>query len=203
MEQVTHITIHSVSVLFPTVDPSVLTVQGNVQRTPALETLHRACVSFLVSLGSAYGGAYKDILQGHSVQLLLDSVRTASSDRAMQASIDCKVFPLLSVLTDAVQDNSLLTTIVPALAMTVQDTLSTGELKCLFQLCALNTNISQELSIYSHFFFRPCIRRTAAAAIGRASPMRHSSQYPHRRHIVCSRCLPQCRQGRAAAGFVR
>ena len=135
MEQVTHIAIHSVSVLFPTADPSVLTVQSGDQRAPALETLHRACVSFLVSLGSACGGAYKDVLQGHSVQLLLNAVRTASSGRTVQTSIDCKVFPLLSVLTGAVQDSSLLTTIVPALTTTVKDTLSTGELKCLFQLC--------------------------------------------------------------------
>ena len=85
------------------------------------------------------------------MQLLLNAVRTASSDRAVQASIDRKVFPLLSVLAGAVQDNSLLISIVPALTMTVQDTLLTGELKCLFQLCALSTNISHELVINSHF----------------------------------------------------
>ncbi len=127
VEQVTQLAIHSVSVLFPPADPSVLAVQGCDQRAPALETLHRACVSFLVSLGSACGGAYKDILQEHSVQLLLQAVRTASGDQATQASIDSKVFPLLSVLVGAVEDNLLLVTIVPALTQSVQDTLSNGE----------------------------------------------------------------------------
>ena len=70
IEDVTRVAIEGVAVLFPAADSSVLAVQGGV-RTAATETLHRACVTFLVAMSQASGGAYAEIVQHHAVERLL------------------------------------------------------------------------------------------------------------------------------------
>lgn len=117
VQDVTNIAIHGLSALFVSADPSVVSTQGN--NAPGADILHRACVSFLVSLSPSY----QDIVRRDCVQRLLEAVQSPAHD----AEVDTRVLPLLSVLAAG---GSNLPVIVSALSRSASDSLYAGTNYC-------------------------------------------------------------------------